>query len=276
MVSRTGTLRQGLRLGGSRIMPPGISIVPGVATPMAAMSDIFKLAAATAWRIDSHIRSSPNSWPRWASVGRLTEPSDLPWSSTTPAFIEVPPTSRPTKSGLSMSLPVRASEVGLAGIRPLFYDVAKVGPSTRAVPFSPGGNTFSNVSPALGDTKSKPGTVTDTLKNVSPRLRQRRAMDGCAPSTSPRPLSVVDARGRRALLLEPRRRLSVGPGRGAQLHRGLGNDGRGQPDRADVQRCAARGQAGAPLLVADRGLSALGDRRNKRPAPLGAGRSGDT
>ena len=52
-------------------------MVPGVATPMAAMSAIFRLAAATAWRIVSHMRSRPNSCPRCASVGRLTEPSGL-------------------------------------------------------------------------------------------------------------------------------------------------------------------------------------------------------
>src|SRR5579871_1234423 len=48
-------------------------------------------------RIVSHIRSKPNAWPRPASVGRETALSVWPSSVTTPAFMEVPPTSNPIK-----------------------------------------------------------------------------------------------------------------------------------------------------------------------------------
>ena len=51
MWSRTGTFFHGFRLGGSRISPALMSISPGVATPMAAMSFSLSFAAATAWRM---------------------------------------------------------------------------------------------------------------------------------------------------------------------------------------------------------------------------------
>src|SRR5271166_6497873 len=97
MCWRTGTLRHGLRLGGSRMSPPGMSMVPGVATPMAATWSMRRPAAATAARMVSHMRSRPNSWPRYASVGRLRELRTRPLSSTTPPFMLVPPTSSPTQ-----------------------------------------------------------------------------------------------------------------------------------------------------------------------------------
>ena len=66
--SRTGTFFHGLRFGGSRMRPAWMSMRPGVATPMAAMSSIVSLAAATARRIVSHIVSRPASWPRSGCV----------------------------------------------------------------------------------------------------------------------------------------------------------------------------------------------------------------
>src|SRR5580765_957080 len=107
MCCRTGTLRHGFRLGGSRMSPAGRSMVPGVATPMAATCSGRRPAARTAWRIDSHICSSPCSWPLRGSVGRLTALSVRPLSSTTPAFMVVPPTSRPTnRSGDVMKVSI--------------------------------------------------------------------------------------------------------------------------------------------------------------------------
>src|SRR5262245_61529961 len=97
MYWRTGTLRHGLRLGGLRISPPGMSIVPGVATPMAVTWEWRRPADETASRIVSAMRSRPNSCPRGASVGRLTAPRTRPPSSITPPFMLVPPTSSPAQ-----------------------------------------------------------------------------------------------------------------------------------------------------------------------------------
>ena len=47
-----------------------MSISPGVATPMAVMSFSFSFAAATAWRIVSHIVSRPASCPSSGRVSR--------------------------------------------------------------------------------------------------------------------------------------------------------------------------------------------------------------
>src|SRR3954462_15286968 len=93
---RTGTFCHGFRLGGSRMMPAGMSIVPGVATPMAAMSDSFLPAAAMALRMGAAIWLRPCSCPLEASVGRVTDEKALPASSTAAAFMVVPPTSSPT------------------------------------------------------------------------------------------------------------------------------------------------------------------------------------
>src|SRR5262249_46928768 len=98
------------------------SMVPGVATPMAAMSASVSLAAVIAWRIASHIVSRPWSWPRSGSVGRLTVLSGRPAPSTTPAFMAVPPTSSPTYFSGSLMLHaireprrlVRRGRLGLA------------------------------------------------------------------------------------------------------------------------------------------------------------------
>src|SRR4051794_6333372 len=97
MWSRTGTFFHGLRFGGSRIRPALVSISPGVATPTAATSSGVSFAAATARRIVSHIVSSPASWPRsgWVSMTTGAD-SGRPASSTTAAFMVVPPTSSPT------------------------------------------------------------------------------------------------------------------------------------------------------------------------------------
>src|SRR5437867_5692933 len=59
------------------------------------MSAIVSPAAWAASRIAAHIVSSPCCWPFSGSVGRVTWPREWPESSTTPAFIDVPPTSRP-------------------------------------------------------------------------------------------------------------------------------------------------------------------------------------
>ena len=100
MNCRTGTFRHGFRFGGSRINPAGMSIEPGVATPMAAIRSSVSPAAATARRIVSAMTARPCSWPLAASVGRLADGAERPAvSSTTPAFMVVPPTSRPTNTG---------------------------------------------------------------------------------------------------------------------------------------------------------------------------------
>src|SRR5579883_3514678 len=102
MCCRTGTFCHGRRLGGSRMMPAGMSIVPGVATPMAAIWSRRRPAAATACRTVSHICSRPYSCPFDASVGRLIELRAGPVSSTTPPFLVVPPTFTPTNQACSL------------------------------------------------------------------------------------------------------------------------------------------------------------------------------
>jgi hypothetical protein len=95
MWRRTGTFFHGFMFTASRIIPAGMSIVPGVATPIAETRSMPTPAADAAARIVSHMRRRPNSWPRSASVGKATPLSGRPDSSTTPAFMVVPPTSRP-------------------------------------------------------------------------------------------------------------------------------------------------------------------------------------
>src|SRR5262249_4892154 len=86
----------GLRFGGSRIIPAGMSIVPGGATPIAAISFSVLPEAAMAPRIVAHIWFRPCSRPLYASVGIDAGGDALPSSAPTAAFLDVPPTSTPT------------------------------------------------------------------------------------------------------------------------------------------------------------------------------------
>ena len=89
--------------------PARMSPRPGVATPMAAMSARVSFAAATARRMVSHMVSRPASCPSSVLVSITTAGNAFPASSTTAAFIVVPPTSSPTYLG---SVAMRHSREG--------------------------------------------------------------------------------------------------------------------------------------------------------------------
>jgi len=106
-----------VRFGGSRIKPARMAISPGVATPTAAMSAIVSPAVFTASSMVAHMVFSPASCPRSGLVSRVATLDATPVSSTTAAFMVVPPTSKPTNfaAGMGRGLDAENDDSSLYG-----------------------------------------------------------------------------------------------------------------------------------------------------------------